>query len=148
MKKVKNLMLNVAAKGSVAAGVAGSLLFGFTSPVLAQSWYPAWVDTITGHITSGGVVDWARQWVQWALTLLFIIVFIVAVIYSALAAIKFISSQGDASKLEESKAAVKAILMGFAAMIIALVGIFIIFWVFGASAQFSESINNINEPPV
>lgn len=146
MKKAKKVMLNIAAKGSVAAGVAGTFLFGFASSVNAQ-WYPEWVQKIIGLVTEGGPVGWAKVRVQWALTILFVVVFIVAIIYSAMAAMKFISSQGDSGKLEESKAAVKAILMGFAAMIVALVGIFIIFWLFGVGEEFGESVNNINEYP-
>lgn len=148
MEKAKKVLVNAAAKASVFSGVAGSVLFGLATPVSAQ-WVPDWVDTITNVFTGPGArpVHWAADKVRWALTILFIVVFVVAVIYAAMAAMKFISSQGDASKLEESKAAVKAILMGFAAMIIALVGIFVIFWIFGASGQFANTINNVQEIP-
>ena len=147
MKKVKRALLNTFAKVSVASSVVGSFLFGLASPIFAQALYPSWVDKITNIFTGGSPVSWARARVQWALTILFVVVFVVAIIYSAMAAMKFISSQGDSSKLEESKAAVKAILMGFAAMIIAIVGIFIIFWLFGAGAEWSNTINNTPEFP-
>lgn len=79
--------------------------------------------------------------VKMGLTILFVGVFIVAIFYSALAAIKFISSQGDASKLEESKGAVKAILMGFAAMILSIVGIFAVIFILGGTSAPPTEIN-------
>jgi len=150
MKKVKKYLVSTASKASIVAGTFGALLFGLASPVYAQEYVPGWIRTIMEALnisgTGEGPVGWAKTRVQWGLTILFVVVFIVAIIYSALAGIKFISSQGDASKLEESKAAVKAILMGFAAMIIAIVGIFIVLWLFGAGTEFNENLNVNNQP--
>ena len=146
MKKGKKAVLNIISKSSVAAGVAGSLLFGMANPVAAQDdWMPEWLATLIDNLDldGEGPVGTIKGLVQWGIMVLFAVVFIVAVIYSALAGIKFITSQGDASKLEESKGAVKAILLGFAAMIIAIVGIFIIFWIFNVSPNTTFN----NKPP-
>lgn len=146
MKKAKKAMLSFASKASVAAGVAGSLLFGMANPVSAQdTWMPDWLVTLIDNLDlpGEGPIPKIKEMVQWGIMVLFAVVFIVAVIYSALAGIKFITSQGDASKLEESKGAVKAILLGFAAMIISIVGIFIIFWIFNVNPD--PSFNN--QPP-
>jgi len=142
MKKIKSTLLKISTKSSYLGAFGVYLLTGFVSPVLAQSgdnpWIPEWIQSI---ITSFGFnnpadadpVNQVRLRVQWAITILFIVVFVIAIVYSAMAAIKFISSQGDASKLEESKGAVKAILMGFAAMLLSIIGIFFVVWLFNRS---------------
>lgn len=144
-KKIKETALKSAASLSVVA----AFLTG--SPVYAQEYVPNWIQTIIKSLGleqgGDGPVGWAKIRVRWGLTILFVIVFIMAIIYSALAAIKFISSQGDSSKLEESKGAVKAILMGFAAMIICIVGIFVILWIFDAGADFNNAVTNVNNKP-
>ena len=143
MKQIKSILLKVSTNLSYFGAFGVYLLTGFFSPVLSQSesnpWIPDWIQKIIdsfGFSTgTADPVEQVRKRVQWAITILFIVVFIIAIVYSALAAIKFISSQGDASKLEESKGAVKAILMGFAAMLISIIGIFFIVWLFNRSSQ-------------
>lgn len=149
MKKVKKFTLNVVAKGSIVTGVAVSLLFGLASPVSAQNYtfLPTYINQILQKVMGGGAgpQEYVNNRVKAALTILFIVVFIVAIAYSALAAVKFISSQGDSSKLEQSKAAVKAILMGFAAMLLAIIGLVIMLWLLGATNMPEENIP-INQP--
>lgn len=144
MVKVKKLMLSVASKASVFGGVFGSVLFGVTSPVKADyTFLPDYINEILDQVMpegGAGPQHYVNDRVKAGLTILFVAVFIVAIIYSALAAIKFISSQGDASKLEESKAAIKAILMGFAAMLIAIIGLLIVLWVMGSTTRPNETI--------
>ncbi|MBN2015417.1 hypothetical protein JW766_01155 [Candidatus Dojkabacteria bacterium] len=150
MERVKDVVVKTLSKASIFAGVAGAVLFNAANPVYAQDYVPDWIEKIISGLGLGtgqeGPVAWAKVRVQWGLTILFVVVFIVAIIYSAMAGIKFMSSQGDASKLEESKAAVKAILMGFAAMIIAIVGIFVVLWLFGAGGEFNNALNVNNKP--
>lgn len=146
MKSVKNIVIRGASKVSVAAGTAGALLFGMHNPVVAaedESVLPSFIEDIlekfgynpsTGSIEGSTARTYIDDRIRIGLTILFILVFIVAIIYSALAAIKFMSSQGESGKYEESKGAVKAIGMGFAAMIISIVGIFVILWVLGAES--------------
>jgi len=147
MLKIKKISLEFIKYLSFIPAFFVFLLTGFTKPIYAATesgWIPDWIyKIITGFGFQGegtpNPIGQVRTRVQWGITLLFVGVFVVAIVYSALAAIKFISSQGDSSKLEESKAAVKAILMGFAAMLIAIVGIFIIVWVFDRQAQINTT---------
>ncbi len=55
-----------------------------------------------------------------------------AVIYAAMAAFKYIQSQGDPGKIEEAGKAVKAIFTGLAVLMVAIVGIVLVFVFFGA----------------
>ncbi len=61
------------------------------------------------------------------------VVVLVAVIFSIIAAIKYISSQGDESKVESAKKSVANILIGLAVLFIAFVGIILIFTIFGVT---------------
>jgi hypothetical protein len=151
MTKVKKLATSAMAKVSAVAGTAGMFLFGLRNPAFAQSFscdessfLPCYIQEIMSKIVpskGGDPNTYINDRVKTGLTILFVVVFIVAIIYSALAAIKFISSQGDASKLEESKGAVKAILMGFAAMLVAIIGLFVILYVLGTTEVPDEQID-------
>jgi fumarate reductase subunit D len=58
-------------------------------------------------------------------------VVLVAVVYSIMAAYKYIRSQGDPGKIDEAQKAIKAIFMGLAALSVAVVGVVLIFLFFG-----------------
>ena len=145
MEKVKMGFSKTISRAAAVGGVLGGFL-GLASPVYAQAdtWIPDYIQNILSAFGfaggSGNPMPTIRSRLQWGLTILFVIVFIVAIVYSALAAIKFISSQGDSGKLEESKAAVKAILFGFAAMLIAIVGIFVVIWALGGGTDIETEL--------
>ena len=61
------------------------------------------------------------------------LIVLVAVVYSLIAAFKYIQSQGDPGKIEEAQKAIKAIFFGIAAMFIAIVGIVLVFVFFNFS---------------
>jgi fumarate reductase subunit D len=61
------------------------------------------------------------------------VIIVVAVIYALLASFKYIQSQGDPGKIEEAQKAIKAIFYGIAAMMIAIVGVILVFVFFGAN---------------
>lgn len=139
MKNIKRLVVGVL--------FTVSSLFVFPSVVKAvcvtdpNSFLPDYIQEILckwGFTPTGAVNNAAapeqqiNSKIRWGISTLFVVVFIIAIVYSALAGIKFISSQGKSDKLEESKAAIKAILMGFAAMIIAILGLFIVLWILGS----------------
>lgn len=88
--------------------------------------------------------------VQSAMTILFVAVFIVAVFYTFMAAIKYIRSEGNEQKVEEAKNAIKAVLFGVAAMFIAIVGILLINAIFGGNAGgqnvLVDAINGVLNP--
>lgn len=117
----------------------------FPSAVFAQaqqnSLLPKFFQDIIDAFKGDQAATQVQSYITNGLVIIFVLVFVVAIAYSGLAAIKFITSQGEAQKLESSKAAVKAILMGFAAMIIAIVGIVIIVMVFkGDISQYPNCI--------
>ena len=58
-------------------------------------------------------------------------VVLVAVVYSIMAAYKYIRSQGDPGKIDEAQKAIKAIFMGLGALAVAVVGVVLIFLFFG-----------------
>lgn len=84
------------------------------------------------------------------LTIMFIVVFVVAVFYTFMAAIKYIRSEGNEQKVEEAKNAIKAVLFGVAAMFIAIVGILLINAFFNGGPAgtdaLTNAINNIINP--
>lgn len=83
-----------------------------------------------------------------AMTVMFIAVFIVAVFYTFMAAIKYIRSEGNEQKVEEAKNAVKAVLFGVAAMFIAIIGILLINAFFGSTGTngLGAAINSVLDP--
>jgi heme/copper-type cytochrome/quinol oxidase subunit 2 len=92
----------------------------------------------------------ASKIVTSVLTIMFIVVFVVAVFYTFMAAIKYIRSEGNEQKVEEAKNAIKAVLFGVAAIFIAIVGILLINAFFNGGAAgtdaFSTAIKNIIDP--
>ena len=142
MNKIQKAGVKIVSKISVISSIGAFFLFGARRPIFASNFLPNYVQEILDKVTGAGHTPstYVNNRVKSGLTMLFVGVFIVAIVYSALAAIKFISSQGDSSKLEQSKAAVKAILMGFAAMLVAIIGIFVILWVLGATSTPGQEI--------
>lgn len=61
------------------------------------------------------------------------LIIVVAVVYALIASFKYIQSQGDPGKIEDAQKAIKAIFFGIAAMMIAVVGVILVFVFFGAS---------------
>lgn len=70
--------------------------------------------------------------VRWAFFLVLGGLVLVAVVYSILAAYKYVTSQGETGKIEEANKSIKAIFMGIAAMAVGIVGIVIVFTIIGA----------------
>ncbi|MDD3646915.1 MAG: hypothetical protein PHS44_00235 [Candidatus Dojkabacteria bacterium] len=157
MNKLKKLSLNVASKVFTVSSVSGALFFGMAMPSYAAAnntgasgsevlppFIKNIIDSITGNddsLNANDVNEFVNRRVRVALTVVFVVVFLAAIIYSALAAIKFITSQGESGKLEESKGAIKAVLMGFAAMILAIIGIFAIIFILGGEKAPEANIN-------
>lgn len=78
-----------------------------------------------------GVVPFIVSRVQLALFIAIGLLVLVAVIYALLSAFKYIRSQGDPGEIEEAQKAIKAIFFGLAAMLIAIIGIVLVFVFFG-----------------
>jgi len=88
-----------------------------------------------GISTAGFVIAIVRN----GLILLFAIVVIFAIIYSAQAGLKFVTSEGASDKVEEAREAIKNVLIGVAAAFVGVIGVFIISNIFSpnTSAEFS-----------
>ena len=125
-------------------------LFAFVSPfaVSAQVILPPSFDKVKPEIVTGDKGVLINSTVTSAMTVMFIAVFVVAVFYTFMAAIKYIRSEGNEQKVEEAKNAVKAVLFGVAAMFIAIIGILLINAFFGGSSgsSLSEAINSVLRP--
>lgn len=129
--KIKNVVAR--ATGAIATGV-GYLTLAAGS-VSAQGFIPDWLDAIVEPFRDTGTAsEFVNARIRLALLILFVVVIIIAIAYSALAGIKFISSSGDSGKMEEAKSAVKAIMFGFAAMILSVAGIFLVFLLLGGQS--------------
>ena len=125
MKKILALVLVVMAVTSFVAPLSVS------AQILPKGLEPV---AKTGEELGKNPAQTTYNIVQSAMTVLFIAVFIVAVFYTFMAAIKYIRSEGNEQKVEEAKNAIKAVLFGVAAMFVAIVGILLINAIFGGNA--------------
>ncbi len=135
MKKILSTLLVIGA----IVGFVGPL-----SPVSAQVILPINVNPpiVQPGTDKGQTVANA---VSSVMTIMFIAVFIVAVFYTFMAAIKYIRSEGNEQKVEEAKNAVKAVLFGVAAMFIAIIGILLINAFFGGTSSTTGLAKAIND---
>ncbi|KXK26785.1 MAG: hypothetical protein TR69_WS6001000806 [candidate division WS6 bacterium OLB20] len=110
------------------------LLTGVTT-VQAQSLLPGQIADIFNLLGPGGSgsAGFVTSRIQLGLVLALGAVVLIAVVYAIMAAIKYIQSQGDAGKIEEAQKAIQAIFFGIGAMLIAIVGIVLVFVFFGAN---------------
>ncbi len=125
-------------KRVISTAVLFSLLImglGVFNPAHAQNLLPKQITDIFGLLgTNGsGSAGFVQSRIQLGLVLALGAVVLIAVVYSILSALKYIQSQGDAGKIEEAQKAIKAIFFGIGAMLIAIVGIVLVFVFFGAS---------------
>jgi heme/copper-type cytochrome/quinol oxidase subunit 2 len=98
-----------------------------------SSFLPAPLQTIVKELTTNpGDVVTAR--IRLALMIALGAIVLVAIVFSMLAAFKYISSQGEEGKVTEAKKAVQSILVGIAVLFISIIGIFLVFTFFGVTA--------------
>lgn len=112
----------------------GLTSIGNLNMVSAQTFLPDDIQQIFDLLGEGGsgAAAFVVSRVQLALFIALGVVVLVAVIYALLAAFKYIRSQGDPGEIEEAQKAIKAIFFGLAALLIAIVGIVLVFVFFGA----------------
>ncbi len=129
-------MNNTVRKVSVVfSSLAVFALSGLASSVHAENLLPQQIIQIFNLLgpQGSGAAGFVTSRIQLALVIALGAVVLVAVVYSIIAAFKYISSQGDAGKIEEAQKAIKAIFFGIGAMLIAIVGIVLVFVFFGAA---------------
>ena len=88
--------------------------------------------------SGSGVVSFVVSRIQLALFIAIGFLVLVAVVYALIAAFKYIRSQGDPGEIEEAQKAIKAIFFGIAAMLIAIIGIVLVFVFFGVGVPEPE----------
>lgn len=94
-----------------------------------------------------GVVEFVTSRVQFALFIAIGILVLFAVVYALIASFKYIRSQGDPGEIEEAQKAIKAIFMGLAALMVAIIGIVLIFVFFGMKLPETELIQTCISAP-
>jgi len=131
MKITKKALLAV-------AGVLGSTsgVFAQTSSGSTSTFLPKAVQDLFDLMGIGGVntATFVTERVQFAIYFVLGLVILVAVVYSIMAGIKYIRSEGDPGKIEEAQKSIKAILMGIAAIFVGVLGIILIFVIFNQTA--------------
>lgn len=75
-----------------------------------------------------------------ALIVLFAVVTIFAIVYSATAGLKFVTSEGASDKVEEAREAIKNVLIGVGAAFIGVIGVFIISSIFSPNTNAEMSL--------
>lgn len=88
-------------------------------------------DSVEGQAET--VASNVAQLIQFGLSLVFIGIIGIAIFTIIKAAIKYIRSEGDESKIEESTKAIKAVFLGIGALIVGIIGLVIILAIFNAS---------------
>jgi len=108
------------------AGTFLAAMVGLPVPAHAQSTslVPSFIQDIFDSLNNPA--DYVTSRIRLGIILALGVVILIAVVYSILAAIKYISSQGDEGKVAEAKKAITAILSGIAALFIAIVGIVLV----------------------
>jgi succinate dehydrogenase/fumarate reductase cytochrome b subunit len=98
---------------------------------------PGFFDRASDISDEAGNADFIIGLIQNGLVLLFVGVLLVAIVFSAIAGIKFITSKGASEKVEEAQEALKNVLVGVAAVFLAIIGIFIITNIFSDTSAIS-----------
>jgi succinate dehydrogenase/fumarate reductase cytochrome b subunit len=98
---------------------------------------PGFFDRATDISGEAANADFIIGLIQNGLILLFVGVLLAAIVFSAIAGIKFITSQGASEKVEEAQEALKNVLVGVAAVFLAIIGIFIITNIFSDTSAIS-----------
>lgn len=85
-----------------------------------------------------------------ALILLFAVIILVAIFYTASAGLKYIRSEGESDKIEEAQNALRAVFIGILATFIGVIGVFVITGIFSnqGADQIRESLCTFLEPNV
>jgi len=73
------------------------------------------------------------QWLRFGVSLIFIGIIAVAIIYIIRAAIKYIRSEGNEEEVQEATKAIKAVFIGIGALLVGIVGLVIVLSLFNAA---------------
>jgi len=120
----KVLGVGAALMGSVTAVIAQGTGSTLLPPIIQQLFDALGIggSGVAGFITTKG---------QFGIYLVLGVIVLVAVVYVIMAGIKYIRSEGDPGKIEEAQKSIKAILMGVAAIFVGIIGIVLVYVIFG-----------------
>jgi len=134
---------------SISTFFLSTLAVGMLNVANATSLLPDQISDLFNLLGGQGesTTQFVTSRVQLGLVIALGVVVLVAVVYAILAAIRYIRSQGEAGEIEEATKAIKAIFFGIGAMLIAIVGIVLVFVFFGATRPGTELFQTcISEP--
>ncbi|MEI7578951.1 MAG: hypothetical protein WCJ58_02800 [bacterium] len=105
-------------------------------PQISADLFPKFIQDVFDLMGPGGsnAVNFVVGRVQLALFIVVGGLVLVAVVYALIASFKYIRSQGDPGQIEEAQKAIKAIFFGLGSLVIAIIGIVLIFVFFGLKA--------------
>lgn len=98
--------------------------------------------SLCGVVDGEPAVTAAVSLVRLALQLIFIGIIIISIYIIIRAAVKYIRSEGDDTKIQEAQKAIKSVFIGIAALFIGIIGIVIILAFFNASV--GGDLNEVN----
>lgn len=78
--------------------------------------------------------------------LLLVAVIIAAIVYAAISGLKFVTSQGEADKVESAKESIKYTLIGVAAAFLGIIGVVLIQSIFAPGTDFNKSLSCVLDP--
>ncbi|MEO6728961.1 MAG: hypothetical protein ABIM99_03500 [Candidatus Dojkabacteria bacterium] len=101
--------------------------------------------SLCGDVNGKPAVDAAVALVRLALQLVFVGIIVISIYIIIRAAVKYIRSEGDESKIQEAQKAIKSVFIGIAALFIGIIGIVIILAFFNVSGIGNDTneLNNV-----
>lgn len=120
---------------AAAGAFVASLTTVFAQSGSSSSILPPIIQELFDAMGKGGtgIAAFITSRAQFGIYLVLGAIILVAVVYSIMAGIKYIRSEGDPGKIEEAQKSIKAILMGIAAIFVGIIGIILVYVVFGQS---------------
>ncbi len=105
-------------------------------------------ESLCGSDISGGAasaIDTGEALIQFALSMIFVGIIAFAIFVIIKAAVKYIRSEGDESKVEEANKAIKNVFIGIGALIVGVIGLVIILGIFSSA---SGGLLDTQDPPL
>lgn len=116
----------------------------FTTPASAQNLLPQQIQDLLSSLGPGGegTAEFISSRVRNFLILGLGVLILFAVVFIVIAALRYIRSQGEEGEVEGAKKGIEAIFQGLIIMLIAFIGIIVVFVIFGTN-PFNPSIYQV-----
>ena len=99
---------------------------------------------LCGTLSTTETANQISGYIKLALNLIFIGIIIIAIYIIIKAAIKYIRSEGDEGKIQESQKAIKSVFIGIAALFVGIIGIIIVLAFFNATGAVNQNTSTPN----